>query len=176
MKDMKDLNHTIIFNEREIQEGIKRVAEQINNYFSENTDNVFFVPVLEGVLPFFGNLMFHINFEVKYESVHFSSYKLKQGKEVRLLKGIHSNISDKDIVIVDDIFDKGNTIQRITESLLSKNPNSLTYATLIDRPNNRANSVKANFVGIEYLEPTFLVGFGLDYNGKYRNLPYIAGI
>jgi hypoxanthine phosphoribosyltransferase len=133
------------------------------------------VSVLKGALPFMADLMRAVSTPVRIDLMEVSSYggETETSGMVRILKDLSSSIEDKDILIVEDIIDTGLTLNYLTDYLRGKNPRSLEICTLLDKPARRLAEIDIKYCGFT-IPDRFVVGYGLDYDEMYRNLPYIG--
>ena len=133
------------------------------------------VGILKGAVPFIADLMRAINLPLTYDLMAVSSYgaSTRSTGTVRILKDIDLSIEGKDLLIVEDIIDTGLTLQYLRANLQSRQPRSLKICTLLDKPSRRKVALKADYNGFE-IPNDFVVGYGLDYAEKYRNLPYLG--
>ena len=153
----------------------KRVAElgaQISRDYT-GSDAVL-VGVLRGVLCFISDLMRHISVPVAVDLMAISSYDGNGGSAaVRILKDLDENIKGRDVILVEDIVDTGMTLNHIIEYLQTKRPASITVCTLLDKRARRIANVPLKYVGFE-IPDEFVVGYGLDFQQRFRNLPFVA--
>ena len=135
------------------------------------------VCVLKGAVFFMADLARRLPFELELEFMAVSSYGQSSDSSgvVRILKDLDSNIEGRHILIVEDIIDSGLTLQYLTSNLISRNPASLEIVTLLSKPSRRASALDCRYTGFE-IPNEFVVGYGLDYAEKYRNLPYLGVI
>ena len=124
---------------------------------------------------FMSDLIRELNVETEIDFMAVSSYgaSTKSTGVVRILKDLDSNIEGENVIIVEDIIDSGLTLKYLTEYLMARKPKTLRICTLLDKPERRIANIKADYIGFS-IENKFIVGYGLDYNQKYRNLPYIS--
>lgn len=168
----KDLER-VLYSEAEIHETVKRLGAQISADYAEK--NLLLVSVLKGAVVFMSDLMREITVPCAIDFMAVSSYgqEAKSSGVVRILKDLDIHLEGYDVLIVEDILDSGCTLNYIMGLLADRHPNSMRICTLFDKPEGRKAPVKADYVGM--LVPNeFIVGYGLDYAEKYRNLPYIA--
>ena len=162
----------ILLSEDQIQ---KRVAELALELRHDFPDDLHLVAVLKGAFVFLSDLIRHIPGDVSLDFIAVSSYA--QGTttsgEVRLLSDLDVAIEGKQVIIVEDIVDSGTTLRYLQEILRARNPRSLATACLLSKPARRQVDVKVDYVGFT-IEDRFVVGYGLDYAGRYRNLRHIA--
>ena len=164
----------VLIDEKTIEERISEIAKQIEKDY-ENKE-IIFLGILKGSVPFMWELAKRVKNKVKFEFIEISSYKGTEttGKVV-MHKDIKDSIEGKDVIIIEDIIDTGITLNYLKENLLKKNPKSLKIATLLNKPSRRIINVDVDYSGFE-IEDKFVIGFGLDYDQIYRNLPYVGYI
>ena len=168
----KDIQKVLI-SEEEIQAKVCELAAELSREYA-GKDPVF-VGVLKGVVVFFADMMKRINIPAQIDFMWISSYQGTTSSVMDVKKDVSSNLEGRHVVILEDIFDTGNSLDFTYKHLLSKNPASLKICTLLDKPERRnpAVTLVPDYVG--YVIPNeFVVGYGLDYNEHYRNLPYIG--
>ena len=164
----------VLITEEVLQKRIKELAEEMNRKYAGK--NPIFVGVLKGVVMFFADMVKRINIPCQIDFMWITSYSGTQSTGIMNVKqDISSDIKGRHVVILEDIFDTGNSLQYTYDHLLSKEPASLEICTLLDKPGGRKPhiTVKPQYVGFE-IPDAFVVGYGLDYDGYYRNLPYIG--
>ena len=154
----------------------KRVAE-LGHEISKDYkgESILAICVLKGAVLFMSDLIRELNVETEIDFMAVSSYgaSTESTGVVRILKDLDSNIENKNVLIVEDIIDSGLTLKYLKEYLLARSPKSLKICTLLDKPERRMADVKADYIGFS-IENKFIVGYGLDFDQKYRNLPYIS--
>lgn len=163
----------VLFDEDEIRSRIKEMGKVISEDY--NGKNLILVGVLKGSVPFMAELMKNIEIPCSMDFMAVSSYgnSTETSGVVRILKDLDFEIENKDILIVEDIVDTGITLKYLKKYLESKNPKSVEVACLLNKPERREVEVDVKYQG--YSVPNyFLVGYGLDYAEKYRNLPYVG--
>jgi hypoxanthine phosphoribosyltransferase len=161
-----------LFNENEIQAAVKRLAEAISRDFDD--EELVLVSVLKGSFMFISDLMREIKNPVVVDFIRASSYgcdTVTSGK-VTLTKDLETDIAGKNVIIVEDIIDSGLTLTAIREMLLARKPRSLKICALIDKRARRKVIIEGDYVGFS-IEDGFIVGYGIDYAERYRNLPVI---
>ncbi len=154
----------------------KRVAELGREISADyEGESILAICVLKGAVLFLSDLIRELSVETEIDFMAVSSYgaSTKSTGVVRILKDLDSNIENKNVIIVEDIIDSGLTLKYLKDYLLARNPKSLKICTLLDKPERRQADVKADYIGFS-IENKFIVGYGLDFNQKYRNLPYIS--
>lgn len=163
----------VMISKEMIQQRVAELGSEISKDYKG--ESILAICVLKGAVLFMSDLIRELNVETKIDFMAVSSYgaSTKSTGVVRILKDLDSNIEGENIIIVEDIIDSGLTLKYLKEYLMARNPKSLKICTLLDKPERRAADVKADYVGFS-IENKFIVGYGLDFNQKYRNLPYIS--
>lgn len=174
---MKEQKMQIMITKEEIESRISQIASQLNKKYKE--EELYLIGTLKGSIFFLCELAKMLTMPVILDFVQISSYGDEKVSSGRLDKklDISCDLERKNVLIVEDIIDTGRTIQYMKEYISEKNPKCLEVCTLLDKPSHREmkNSV-ADYTGFVIEEDKFVVGYGLDYAQKYRNLPYIATI
>lgn len=160
---------SVLIPEEKIKARIKEMAKQIENDYKGKTITV--ICILRGASVFFCDLVREINLDVRFEFMSVSSYGAgtTSSGEVRIVKDINTPLNGKDVLIVEDIIDSGSTLSFLKKILEQRGPASIKVCTLLDKPSRRKVDFKGDYVGFE-IEDKFVVGCGLDYAEKYRNL------
>lgn len=170
---MKDIQSVLIDEER-LQSRISELAQELSREYA-GKDPVF-VGVLKGVVMFFGDIVKRIDVPCQIDFMWISSYQgsSSTGKMI-VKKDVSVDIKDRHVVILEDIFDTGNSLDYTYNHLMSKGPASLKICTLLDKPDRRnpAITLKPDYTGF-VIPNEFVVGYGLDFNEYYRNLPFIG--
>jgi hypoxanthine phosphoribosyltransferase len=163
----------VLINEEEIALRIAALGKAITNDF-ENQDLVV-ICVLKGAFMFCSDLIKKINLPIKLEFISLSSYgdSTNSSGNVRLEMDITANIEGKNVLIIEDIVDSGLTIKTLMEMLSVRKPKTVKLASLLFKPVKLKHQVKIDYLGFE-IEDKFVIGYGLDYAGRYRELPYIG--
>ena len=156
----------------DIQQRIRALASDIRR---DHPDGVHLVCVLKGAFMFLADLMRALDGDATLDFIALSSYGVstKSSGQVQLLKDLSESIEGRDVVIVEDIVDTGLTLNYLQDILRARAPRSVRTACLLSKPSRRKIDVKVEYIGFE-IPDKFVVGYGLDYGEKYRNLPYIA--
>ena len=165
----------VLLSEEQIQNKVKELAKQLNEEYAGK--NPIFVGVLKGVVIFFADMVRNIDTPCQIDFMWISSYgsgSVSTG-EMIVKRDVSADIKGRHVVILEDIFDTGNSLEFTYNHLLSKEPASLKICTLLDKPERRNPkvTVKPDYVGF-VIPNEFVVGYGLDYNEYYRNLPYVG--
>jgi hypoxanthine phosphoribosyltransferase len=163
----------ILFSEAQLQQKAREMGKIITVDYQGR--DLILIGILKGAVPFVADLMRAIDLPLSYDLMAVSSYgaSTKSTGTVRILKDIDLSIEGKDVLIVEDIIDTGLTLQYLRANLQSRQPRSLKICTLLDKPSRRKVAIKADYNGFE-IPDAFVVGYGLDYAEKYRNLPYLG--
>ena len=164
-----------LYSEKEILERVKELSKEL--YKKYNKEEVVFICTLKGAVFFACDLLKKYKGEARLEFLRVSSYKGKKstGKIELNLSISKENIENKNVIIVEDIVDTGHTLAFLKEYLGEMNPKSLKICTLLDKKCRREVPLEPDYSGFE-IDELFVVGYGLDYDQKYRNLPYIGVI
>ncbi|MCK4258547.1 MAG: hypoxanthine phosphoribosyltransferase [Halanaerobiales bacterium] len=166
----------ILVTEEEIQVRIQELGKEINNFYQDKTEELIMVCVLRGAVIFLADLARQIKRPVVFDFMDVSSYGVgtESSGSVRIIKDLQEDIKDKHVLIVEDIIDTGLTLKKVVEILETREPVSIKICTLLDKPARRTEKhVTSDFNGFE-IPDQFVIGYGLDYAEKYRNLPFIG--
>ncbi len=163
----------VLYSEEDLKQIVRRMGAEISWDYAGK--NLFLVCVLKGSFVFMSDLARAIDIPCTIDFLSVSSYGsgTSSSGEVQLIKDLTCPLGDKDLLVVEDILDSGVTLSFLLEMLSARHPRSIRLCTLLDKPARRKVDIKANYVGAE-VEDKFIVGYGLDYAEKYRNLPYIG--
>lgn len=165
---------SILITKEQIEQRTKEIAEQISSDY--NNQSVLIVCILRGATLFFADLVRHISLdELNFDFMAVSSYGsgVSSSGEVRIVQDIKNPIEGKNVILVEDIIDSGNTLSYIKRLLLNRKPKSLKICSLLDKPERREALIEGDYVGFK-IPNAFVVGYGLDYNEKYRNIPEVG--
>ncbi len=163
---------TTLISEAALQARVKEVAQQIRA--DAGAEPILLLGVLKGAFMFMADLMRQIQGEVTCDFISVSSYVgTTSSGEVQIRKDVDSPLEGRRVIIVEDIVDTGLTLHYLQGILQNRNPASLQTACLLSKPSRRKTPVPVDYVGFE-IEDKFVVGYGLDFNERYRNLPYIG--
>jgi hypoxanthine phosphoribosyltransferase len=172
------MKHTVevMITEADIQAKVKQLAKQIELHY-QDTETLIIVCLLRGSVIYMSDLCRHINLPIELDFMTASSYgnSMESNRDVRILKDLDSDIKGKDVLIVEDIIDTGFTLSKIKTMLELRDPKSITITTLLDKPSRREVAVPVDWIGFE-IPDEFVVGYGIDYGQKYRNLPYVGKV
>ena len=163
----------VLLSEEQIQQKVKELAAQLSEEYADK-DPVF-VGVLKGVVMFFGDMVKRITVPCQIDFMWISSYSGTNSSHMTVKRDISADIKGRHVVILEDIFDTGKSLDFTYNHLLSKEPASLKICTLLDKPERRNPNVTLvpDYVGFT-IPNEFVVGYGLDFNEHYRNLPYVG--
>lgn len=172
------MKHTIevMISEQDVQARIKELGKQITEHYKDSTDLVM-VGLLRGSFVFMADLARAIEIPHEVDFMTASSYgnTMQSNRDVRILKDLDDDIKGKDVLLVEDIIDTGNTLSKVCEILSLREPKSISICTLLDKPDRREVNVKVDWYGF-IIPDEFVVGVGIDYAQKYRHLPFIGKV
>ncbi|MFL0252125.1 hypoxanthine phosphoribosyltransferase [Clostridium neuense] len=170
---MREDIEKILIDEEQISKKIKEIGNNISRDYKEK--DLILIGVLKGSVMYMANLAKEIDIPCTMDFMSVSSYgnSTTSSGVVKILKDLDASIEGKDVLIVEDIIDSGITLKYLQKYLRAKNPNSVEITTLLNKPERRKADIYVKYVGFE-VPDYFLVGYGLDYAEKYRNLPYIG--
>lgn len=163
-----------LISEKEVNEKVLEIANIINEDYKDK--EIHLICILKGGVFFTCELAKRINVPVSFDFMSVSSYgeKTESSGVVKIIKDLDEPIENKDVLIVEDIIDSGRTLSYLVDILKKRNPNSIKICTLLDKPSRRVDkSIEVDYVCFE-IPDEFVVGYGLDYMQKYRNLPFIG--
>ncbi len=163
----------ILYEEEELQARTKELGEIITEKFDGKFPLA--VGVLKGAMPFMSDLLKRVDTHVEMDFMDVSSYGggMESSGEVKILKDLNTQVKGRDLLIIEDIIDSGLTLSYLVDLFKHRKAKSITIVTLLDKPSGRKGNIKADLVGFE-VPDAFVVGYGLDYQERYRNLPYIG--
>lgn len=174
-KDYVEFKQNILINENELQERVKELALDISLDYRAN-QQIVLIGVLKGAAMFMMDLCRSIIIPVVYDFISISSYDgTSSTGKVTIGKNITENIKDRHVIIVDDIYDTGLTLNYVSSHLLTHKPASIKNCILLNKQKQKKAQIKINYKGFD-VPDKFVVGYGLDYKGEYRNLPFICTI
>lgn len=165
----------IFFTEEAIAKRVVELGRQISSDYAGKS--VLLVGVLKGSFVFMADLMRNIDLDCEVEFMEVSSYgnELQSTGVVKILKGAHFEVEGRHVLIIEDILDSGCTLSYLKEYFLAMNPASFSICSLLDKPARRQADIKADYLGF-VCPDVFIVGYGLDFAGQYRNLPYVGSL
>ena len=164
---------SVLIKEEDINSRILEIAEQISKDYEGKT--VTLICILKGSVFFTCELAKRLTIPVKLDFMSVSSYGsgTSSSGRVKIVKDLDESVEGKDIIVIEDIIDSGNTLSYLLNLLKSRNPKSVKLCTLLDKPDRRVVDVHIDYTCFE-IPDEFVVGYGLDYDQKYRNLPYVG--
>lgn len=165
----------VLIPREEVEKKIKELGEQISKDYAGK--EIHLICVLKGGVFITCELAKNITLPLSMDFMSVSSYgdETTSSGRVKIIKDLDDTIEGKDVLIVEDIIDSGNTLKYLVELLNCRKPNSIRICTLLDKPDRRLTEVDVDYIGFQ-IPDKFVVGYGLDYTQKYRNLPYIGVI
>lgn len=155
---------------------VESLAREISIHF-QDTDKLIVVGLLRGSFVFIADLVREIDLPVEIDFIEASSYgdAMESSREVRILKDLRGEIAERDVLVVEDIVDTGFTLDHVAKLLKHRNPKRLEVCALLDKPTRREVPIKATWTGFE-IPDEFVVGYGIDYAQRNRNLSYIGKV
>ena len=162
----------VLISEDEIRERCRELGAQISADYEGR--NPIIVGLLKGSVPFMAELIKNITVECEIDFMAVSSYSgVESLGDVKIVKDLDRSIRGLDVLVVEDIVDTGKTLQKVKELLYSKGANDVKVVSLLDKPDRRIVEIEAEYVGFT-IPNEFVIGFGLDFDQKFRNLPYVG--
>jgi hypoxanthine phosphoribosyltransferase len=163
----------VLYNEEQIQKRVAEMGEELYDRYHDK--NPMFVGVLSGCFVFMADLVRASQMKSQLEFIAVSSYKNGTSSTgvVQITRDLQCDITGRNLIVVEDILDSGNTLSYLKEYLLTRGAASVSIVTLLDKPSRRQKAIYADIVGFE-VPDEFVVGYGLDYAQQYRNVPYIG--
>lgn len=164
---------TVLISEDEIKKNVRRIAEEITRDFQGQ--EITLIGTLTGAFVFMADLAREIKLPMTVDFIKASSYGSNTVSDgnVKITKDISFDIEGKNILVIEDIIDTGNTLSKLKQHLVLRNPKTIKLVSFLDKPSRRTVDIEADYVGIK-VPDEFVVGYGIDYDNKFRNLPYIA--
>ena len=164
----------ILITEEEIKNKCKELGAELTQAYANDADKLMVVGLLKGSVPFMAELMKYIELPLQMDFMDVSSYEgTESSGDIRIIKDLDCSVKGLDILLVEDIVDTGRTLSVVKQMLYNKGAQRVKIVTLLDKPDRRVVDIEADYVGFT-IPNEFVVGYGLDYNQKYRNLPYIG--
>ena len=171
MWEEKDIKKVLV-SEQEIKDRATVLGKQITDDYQGKSPLL--VALLRGSVPFLAELIKHIDLDIQYDFMDVSSYEGTESiGDIKIIKDLDTSVKGADILLVEDIVDTGKTIETVKKLLLNKGASSVKIATLLDKPSRRNVDMKADYIGFE-VENEFVVGFGMDFDQRYRCIPYVG--
>ena len=169
---LQDISY-VLLTEEQIQTRVKELATQLSAEYAGK--DPIFVGVLKGVVMFYADFLKNFTEHCEMDFMWISSYSGTESKTMQVRQDLSKNITGRHVVILEDIFDTGNSLQFTYEHLMAKNPASLKICTLLDKPERRRAGVTVTCDYTGFVIPNeFVVGYGLDFNEHFRNLPFVG--
>ena len=169
-KDVKK----ILISEEEIVKRCEELGRQITADYEAKQEAPLLVGLLKGSVPFLAELIKHIDMDIMFDFMDVSSYEGTQSVgNIRVIKDLDSSINGVSILLVEDIVDTGRTLAEVKRMLLNKCAKEVKIVSLLDKPQRRVVDISADYVGFA-VPNEFVIGYGLDFDQKYRNLPYVG--
>lgn len=170
---MQDDIQSVLISEQQLADAVKKLGEQISRDYADR--NLMMVSVLKGSVVFMADMMRAISVPASIDFMSVTSYGkgVKTSGVVRIIKDLDEELDGRDILIVEDILDSGMTLSYLKEHIMAKGARSIRIATLLDKPERRRVDIHPDYSCFS-VPDEFVVGYGLDYAEKYRNLPYVG--
>lgn len=163
----------VLYSQQKLDEIVGKVAKEIEDYYKPITEEITAICVLKGSIHFYSDLLKKINLNIRYNFVHVSSYSGEESTgKIKVKTWVDESLFNQHVLVIEDIVDTGTTLRFIMNYILKQKPKDLKLATLFDKK-AFDHKVEVDFAGDE-LGDHFVVGYGLDYNQLYRNLPYVG--
>ena len=168
---------SVMISAEEIQAKVQALGAKINAHYAESDKELVLIGLLRGSVIFMADLCRTIEKPHELDFMTVSSYgkSTVSSRDVRILKDLDGEIRGKDVLVVEDIIDSGHTLSKVLEILQTREPNSIELCTLVSKPSRREIDLEVKFLGFE-VEDKFIAGYGLDYDQKYRHIPFIGEI
>ncbi len=167
----------VMIPEAEIAARVAELGQQINERYRDSGSEMVLVGLLRGSFIFMADLCRAVEVPHEVDFMTASSYGsgMSSTRDVKIIKDLDEDIRGKDVLIVEDIIDSGNTLSRVSEILRLREPKSLAICTLLDKPSRREVDVNVEYIGFS-IPDEFVVGYGIDYAQHYRHLPYVGKV
>lgn len=167
----------VMISAEEIHAKVLELGKEINAHYANSDKELVLIGLLRGSVIFMADLCRAISKPHELDFMTVSSYGggTTSSRDVKILKDLDGEIRGKDVLVIEDIIDSGNTLSKVLEILETRQPNSIELCTLVSKPSRREIDLDVQFLGFE-VEDKFIVGYGLDYDQKYRHIPFIAEI
>lgn len=167
----------VMISAEEIHAKVQELGKKIDAHYANSDKELVLIGLLRGSVIFMADLCRAISKTHELDFMTVSSYGggTTSSRDVKILKDLDGEIHGKDVLVVEDIIDSGNTLNKVIQMLQTRKPNSIELCTLVSKPSRREIDLEVKFLGFE-VEDRFIVGYGLDYDQKYRHLPFIGEI
>lgn len=171
---MLDVVEKVLVTQEEIMKRCAEMGKQISEDYKNKKEIPLVVGLLKGSVPFMAEIIKHIVLEIQIDFMDVSSYEGTESLgNIRIVKDLDCSVNNLSILLVEDIVDTGRTLKEVKRMLMSKGAKEVNVVSLLDKPERRVVDIEAEYVGFT-IPNEFVVGYGLDYDQKYRNLPYIG--
>lgn len=163
----------VLYSREEIENKVASLGQQLSKDYAGKKPLV--ICILKGAILFMSDIVRKMDIPLEMDFMDISSYgggTISTG-EVRILKDLDTSVKDRDVLVVEDIVDTGRTLKALSELLLQREAKSIKICTLLNKPDRRVEGIDVDYVGFK-VPDEFVVGYGMDYAGKYRNLPYVG--
>lgn len=162
----------VLISQEEITERCRQLGAEVSRDYEDKVPVI--IGLLKGSIPFMAELLKNITIDCETEYMAVSSYSGTESMgDVKIVKDLDRSIVSRDVLVVEDIVDTGKTLEKVKELLHSKGASSVKVIALLDKPSRRITDITAEYVGFT-IPDKFVIGFGLDFNQKYRNLPFVG--
>lgn len=169
----KNIDHVLV-SEAEITKRATELGAEITKDYEAKNEIPLIVALLKGSVPFLSELVKHIDMDIQFDFMDVSSYEGTESiGDIKINKDLNCSVKGLSILLVEDIIDTGRTLKEVTRLLKNKGAKDVKVVSLLDKPDRRVVEIEPDYLGFT-IPNEFVVGFGLDYNQKYRNLPYIG--
>ncbi len=170
---MNDDIRAVLVSEQQLKDKVAQLGAQISQDYADK--DLVLVSILKGAVVFMADLMRAVTIPCSIDFMVVSSYGAGTTTTglVKIIKDLDSDLSGKDVLIVEDILDTGVTLSNLVPMLKMRDPNSVRICAILDKPSRRRADIQADYIGFQ-VPDEFVVGYGLDYDEKYRNLPYVG--
>ncbi|MEG1475782.1 MAG: hypoxanthine phosphoribosyltransferase [Longicatena sp.] len=171
---MYDVVEKVLVTQEEIVVRCKELGNQITQDYKEKGEVPLLVALLKGSVPFLAEIIKHIDLDIEFDFMDVSSYQgTRSIGDIKIVKDLDCSVKDVSILLVEDIVDTGRTLKEVTRLLKNKGAKEVKVVSLLDKPECRVADIKPEYIGFR-IPNEFVVGFGLDYNQKYRNYPFVG--
>ena len=171
---MLDVVEKVLVTQEEIMKRCAEMGKQISEDYKNKKEIPLVVGLLKGSVPFMAEIIKHIDLEIQIDFMDVSSYEGTESLgNIRIVKDLDCSVNNLSILLVEDIVDTGRTLKEVKRMLMSKGAKEVNVVSLLDKPERRVVDIEAEYVGFT-IPNEFVVGYCLDYDQKYRNLPYIG--
>ncbi|NMP16937.1 hypoxanthine phosphoribosyltransferase [Thalassotalea sp. Y01] len=166
----------IMISEQDVADRVSRLGKEISEHY-QGSEHLVMVGLLRGSFVFMADLArkISVNHEVDFMTASSYGNSMESSRDVHILKDLDGDIAGKDVLLIEDIIDTGNTLSKVVQILNLRDPKSINICTLLDKPSRREVAVEVKWVGFD-IPDEFVVGVGIDYAQKYRHLPYIGKV